>query len=578
MPAEAAASTPAAPGDARPAAALARPAPGPSSVAPTIEPSAAPPDADPRACLRDAGGGAVARLPAGASPRLQAMLRDCEAGKADACVTVGSILYGGRGGPSNARLAAQLWSRACDGAKLAGCAPLAEASFEGLGTKLDPACGGRVLAWACDRGDADSCEHLGARTLAGDRVAQDDARAEMLLARGCELGSWVACLRSAGAPRTDEDAGGPAELALEERAAKLAAAACDRGQSLACQALADATVPGSRPYPARRWRPPGIGVAWRANNANLLASRQWAEKACLAFDGAWSLGCSGVDPTQERALLRKACDAGNYERCIDWYFDVINSRGSGAHADSGEELAALTRACLGGVTRGCWALPSRLPQYAHVIDQACDDGEVEACHPMRLMMGGLGDAPAPWSSAQRARACSHGSAVDCEELAAAAEKAGDVAGAVGFLEKACPPFPSREDRRDIDAKACVRLAARQRTGDGVPRDAAAAAVRFRLGCFAEGRFNARGQGCRELAAMYDAGEGVAKDPVRATSLLAGLCNAQSDQCAAYGDRLWDGIGVDQDRAMARSAYATACEHGKGDACDRGSGAKPFSSW
>jgi TPR repeat protein len=498
------------------------------------------PGADPLACAAPKRAGRP--LPAQVSPKIQKLSAACEGGKLDACVILGALLDRGHGAPEDSLAAANVFWKACKGGALDGCARLSRLSFAGIGAPLHPACGERVLEASCSKGGALACADLGRRRAQGALVAFDREGGMALLTKACDLGSTEGC-------EALIEAGGASE-AVYARYAKAAEAECDRGLGDACRVLAEA----HHPTPYRPESPP-FGRAWREGKDRVSWDRahEYAKKACLSpLD--MNLGCARVEPAKENEILLAACDAGDFDRCIDLGFKAGQGEqsagsSSGSPAGSGPRQPTagdrFRKACLGGVSRGCWAMAST-SKANEARKVACSEGELEACHPTYIERSDR-SADRAWPPEARAFACEHGSAMDCRAIAEellASKRAGAEAEALKLLEKACPEFPTRRDIRDLDARACELLGRRYRSGEGgVRRDPVRAARLLRAACFAEGRYNQRGLGCADLADMFDKGDGIPRDPDRATDLLAGLCYADRGACAAYRARAK--VGEDQ---------------------------------
>ena len=63
------------------------------------------------------------------------------------------------------------------------------------------------------------------------------------------------------------------------------------------------------------------------------------------------------------------------------------------------------------------------------------------------------------------------------------------------------------------------------------------------------------------------GMGVAKDPVRASQLFQGACDAkEAVACANIGELYWRGVGVAQDEARAKQLFKRACDLGDTKTC------------
>lgn len=126
-----------------------------------------------------------------------------------------------------------------------------------------------------------------------------------------------------------------------------------------------------------------------------------------------------------------------------------------------------------------------------------------------------------------------------------------------------PPAPELARRCDGgDGEACVSLAWRFSTGDGVAKDLAAS---VRLDSRACDLGVARG--CLDAGNAFERGAGATRDPTRAAALYARACEAKDARgCAWLGDVYEWGRGVPQDESKAVAAWERACAMGQGDSC------------
>ena len=460
--------------------------------------------------LYDACRAALEREPSEASPNPSGEKGDPSAPTGlRACTALGRILNRGFGAPENATLGANLEARACGLGELDACAELATATLSGHGAPFDPACGDAVLRWACDQGGALGCTRLGRLAQRGELVAFDPDGAKRLFARACDRGAYAGCLSLANSIQSGEAA---KALELEGRAASLAEASCHGGDGQACTDLVWLHGPNRDGQP--------FSPAYAAAHRDPTKVAELSKMACRFHLG----GCSG-----NASVVEEACKAGDFERCIDLAFEHANAGAMGG-AFGPSDQKALERACLGGSSRGCWALGDRHSES--LFDDACEGGELTACRsdPRSHVL-----FPSPPD--KQKKGCDQGSAIDCRELGERAIKRSQVPEAIALFERACPSFRSRADYRDVDARACAEAGRRYRKGEGVARDPERAVELLLTGCFAQGRLNERGEGCAELAEMFDTGDGVVRDRERATDLLAGLCYAQRKGCDELALRL-----------------------------------------
>lgn len=129
--------------------------------------------------------------------------KECKAGKAAACRTLGDV-YLDRTGPDDAALAAGYYKQACDGKDAAGCVRFGLAHVMGRGVAKDPARAFALVKQTCDAGFAEGCTALGALYDRGIGVEKNQAVASLLWETACAKGDPEACYRRALALRNVE--------------------------------------------------------------------------------------------------------------------------------------------------------------------------------------------------------------------------------------------------------------------------------------------------------------------------------------------------------------------------------------
>ncbi len=149
--------------------------------------------------------------------------------------------------------------------------------------------------------------------------------------------------------------------------------------------------------------------------------------------------------------------------------------------------------------------------------------------------------------------CEKGNGVSCHNLSVALDKAGDKAGQLAAMTKAC----------DLGVMpSCSNLALAYANGKLVPRDDKRAFALWTKAC--EG---ALGIACYDLAIDYGAGAVVAKDEAKYVSLLQRSCELGHPRgCFFVGQLYAEGKLVPQDLGKAGSLYTTACAAGYWSAC------------
>jgi len=74
--------------------------------------------------------------------------------------------------------------------------------------------------------------------------------------------------------------------------------------------------------------------------------------------------------------------------------------------------------------------------------------------------------------------------------------------------------------------------------------------------------------CRHLGLRYEQGHGVARDDIRALTLLQQACDGgDNDGCGDLGMMFRNGRGVKRDDTRALALFQASCDHGSSDGCD-----------
>src|SRR5207253_1916859 len=117
-------------------------------------------------------------------------------------------------------------------------------------------------------------------------------------------------------------------------------------------------------------------------------------------------------------------------------------------------------------------------------------------------------------------------------------------------------------RAGEDPRACAELARRYRAGDGVARDLVKAVRAARDGCEA-----GEPALCVEAGRAILRGEGLKPDPELARRLFGDACTHRARAgCLDLALMLQNGDGVAQDPAQATSLFEQACQGGEAAAC------------
>jgi TPR repeat protein len=201
-----------------------------------------------------------------------------------------------------------------------------------------------------------------------------------------------------------------------------------------------------------------------------------------------------------------------------------------------------------------------LPAAARLraYDLACRGGAGAGCVAAGREVGRGGSAAARTSALSYfERACAAGARGGCAALAHALLAAGQGGQrAVAALTGACSAG---------DPRSCVTLAAIFERGLGVDRDPARAAHWLAQACERQDAAS-----CLRLGEAYRGGLGVSPDDGKAAAAFSRACDlGAAAGCALYGNALVDGAGVARDPGRAASVYARACQGGHLVACARG---------
>lgn len=197
--------------------------------------------------------------------------------------------------------------------------------------------------------------------------------------------------------------------------------------------------------------------------------------------------------------------------------------------DEKQQLALLSKACIGGVTEECLAAGFQRyelepEQAARLWEKACEGGITLGCSNLGFLYSSAFGVSQDYSRAKK------------------------------LYEKGCAGGI---------ALGCAYLGVLYSNGQGVDQDYDRARNLYEEAC-------ARGSalGCTNLGKLYGNGHGVDQDYDRARKLFEEGCGAGSAQgCTNLGFLYGNGLGVDHDFARARSLYERGCEGGDADGCD-----------
>ncbi len=300
--------------------------------------------------------------------------------------------------------------------------------------------------------------------------------------------------------------------------------------------------------------------------------------ACDALARTYAEG-RGVPRDLGRALQlhEKACEGGHLESCRS--AGVLLERTPGITPDPARARSLFERACDGGDAAGCGNLAVQVESQdkdraLQLYVRACDMGNVLACSNGAHFLTWAKSDPRQRTTLLE-KGCAFGggtmAAMACTTLArehespgASAEDAAEAAKlrerSVRILEEAC----------DGNAWECRGLAAMYDAGDGVPRDPERAASlwkRYAAQVQRTSEHDANPWLLGELARLYADGKGVRPDAARAQAIRVKAADITRELCVGALDadscfsraRMYEtGEGVDARPAQAIALYARAC--------------------
>jgi hypothetical protein len=244
-----------------------------------------------------------------ATATLERMRRDCEGGRAGACLGLGEMYRLAQGVTQDLRLAVENYGKGCDKGSLPACHRLGLMYENGEGVTAATAQAIAFYERGCKGGYAASCRQMGTLFQAGATALPADlGRARSSYERACASGDGWSCLT---AGLMHERGQGTARDSTQ--AAALYRKSCDLRYAIGCDYLGDSYAHGE-------------GVARDERRASSL----YAEAAILhgrACDEGDAFSCSALgtmyrigkgmpaDAGRARDLTARACRAGSREAC-----------------------------------------------------------------------------------------------------------------------------------------------------------------------------------------------------------------------------------------------------------------------
>lgn len=316
------------------------------------------------------GSGAPANYPIALALYAEA----CDGGVAAAC----AALVAARDDPdgTNARNASQamLDRDACARSDLEACSRLALAYFDGTGISADPAEGEAIAVRACNARGAQACALLVERWAVVQEPSARRVRASEglrdLCARKVERACLAAAEQAAAVPGTDPGA----VFALYR-------SACDNSEATGCFELGRVALSGAGDLAGGRDTAVDfLARACALDEMHCQDARSVEQEPLLlaACDEGDTVSCDRLadyygapmlliaDAEKSAALNALGCDRGHGERCWLWARDRLASVAHEGGDEAGRLAHALQRACDGGIDYACVSLGEHLVSGARI--------------------------------------------------------------------------------------------------------------------------------------------------------------------------------------------------------------------
>lgn len=283
--------------------------------------------------------------------------QSCDAGEAAGCTALGKAYLYGAGRPQNRPVAELLLYEACAAREAQACAELG-GLFIAIDSDQTRNFALSSLVRACDLGALDACLVLADETERGHfrGPAPDPVAADSLRRAACERGGTAACIALAEKQAVQTDAPEAGRTAARDTLNAL----CDAGEAQACLALINrgfAPIPALRDYNDLACRAGDgeaclkLGIALYAEAAGPPESRAAAmalfERACDIAVGL----CAAEYDIHAAPVLAQACSAGDQTQCAA--LGRIYARQNSPLDDPRKAIPLLGGACDAGVADGC---------------------------------------------------------------------------------------------------------------------------------------------------------------------------------------------------------------------------------
>jgi uncharacterized protein len=288
----------------------------------------------------------------------------------------------------------------------------------------------------------------------------------------------------------------------------------------------------------------------------------------------------------EIAAANRACIEGKGDRCFQ-LARILERRATISETSPSDAISSYHQACRFENVAGCLRLGEiystdeyllKRPEDAvRYFTAACERGDAAGCDAAKRLQArpepGATPTPAPSPEDLTVLACEGGSVDACLRVGQMYETG---AGRPVDLERAAQLYRKVCRHSGQDARGCNNASRLYRSGAWPGRDPAVAARYSQRACdlFSHDMLGLYKQmadaalsGCKDLARMYDTGEGVERDITRAAELFSKTCSTyDAESCYEAGLRFRRGEGVPGNEAVAIRLFETACKEGEPRGC------------
>ncbi|NUP08104.1 MAG: sel1 repeat family protein [Polyangiaceae bacterium] len=424
----------------------------------------------------------------------------------------------------------------------------------GAGAPRDIARAATLLQQACDAGEGSACSTLATNKRLRGAPGADVAE---LARKGCDAGSGRGCSDLATMIRVGRDVPTDAIKAesLDGRALELARAACDAGSCAECRYLAYLLDDG-------RGEPVDAARAEAIRAAQVIATRKACEQGDLlacneaANDVAFARLPLAPPSAEDDTFLRATCKRDVLEACEELAFYLPDD----------EARPFREQACRLRDAHHCRSLstPEGSTKAEDIWERDCEVGEVNACVQTLAL---LEEAKAPPEvvlpraartrrlASQACRAGGFGCSIAAKLAAEGRGGPKDETAAIELLSIRCRDGMCRELANQL-----------LQSSDPTSKERGLALLEANCD---------KGEGCDDLAKIYDEGTLVPKNAKRARDLylraLRGLEKACDNNdalaCSLAGYMYFEGQGVRANALKARALYTKSCNLGERSSCD-----------